>query len=147
MRGSPLIRFICLTLALVATGFGLLRVTAVQTHPQAINSGIVQPQRVAVIPKIPFRLQLSVPATTVTIDTGKLSHPLREGSLLSGSLELDPQNPRIGLVIRWQNPPAPGEYHFAKLTLEAPGQATLTHVFDAQGDIDDFLELPIPATQ
>lgn len=31
---------------------------------------------------------------------------------------------------------------FAKLTVEAPGKETFTHVFDAPGDIDDFVELP-----
>jgi hypothetical protein len=83
----------------------------------------------------------------VEINTSKLIRPSLEGSLLVGSLELDPQNPQIGLVVRWKNPTAPGEHRFAKLTLEAPGQATFTHVFDANGDIDDFLELPLPAAK
>ena len=52
----------------------------------------------------------------------------------------------IALVIRWRNPPTAGEHRFAKLTLEIPRQPTFTHVFDADGDIDDFLELPLPAS-
>lgn len=36
-----------------------------------------------------------------------------------------------------------GESHrFAKLVVEAPGKKTFTRVFDAPGDIDDFVELP-----
>ena len=62
-------------------------------------------------------------------------------------LELDSQNPRVGLVIRWKNSTAPGEHRFAKLTLEAPGQATFIHTFDAGGDIDDLLELPFPVAE
>jgi hypothetical protein len=31
---------------------------------------------------------------------------------------------------------------FAKLVVEAEGKETFTHVFDADGDIDDFVELP-----
>ena len=81
------------------------------------------------------------------IDTGHLIRPLPEQATISGMLELDPNNPRLGLVVRWKNPSAPGEHRFAKLTLEAPGQETFTHVFDAVGDIDDFLELPFPAVK
>ena len=81
------------------------------------------------------------------IDTGHLLRPLPVQSTISGMLELDPNNPRLGLVVRWKNPSAPGEHRFAKLTLEAPGQETFTHVFDAVGDIDDFLELPFSAVK
>ena len=94
---------------------------------------------------MPFRLLLSDPAAVVEIDTGKLIRPPADSATLSGTLELDPKNPRVGLLVRWKNAAAPGEHRFAKLTLEAPGQATFTHVFDASGDIDDFLELPFPA--
>jgi hypothetical protein len=31
---------------------------------------------------------------------------------------------------------------FAKLIVEAEGEETFVHVFDAKGDIDDFVELP-----
>ena len=97
---------------------------------------------------VPFRLILSAPAEGVTLDTGNASPPLQlDKSPISGKLELDSQNPHLSLVVRWKNPPTPGEHRFAKLTLEAPGQETFTHVFDAAGDIDDFLELPFPTTK
>jgi hypothetical protein len=69
-----------------------------------------------------------------------------EDSPVTGVLELDARNPRVGLVIRWKHPATHGERRFARLTLEPPGQAAFTHVFDADGDIDDFLELPLPST-
>ncbi len=61
---------------------------------------------------------------------------------VSGFLEMDAADPHVGLVVRWKSPPVAGEHRFAMLTLEPPGQKTLVHVFDADGDIDDFLELP-----
>jgi hypothetical protein len=147
VRGSPLIRSILLALALAATGLGLLRVTARRSSDQVVSPLAVIEKPANAAKSLPFRLRLSAPATEVEINTSKFIRPPLEGSLLVGSLELDPQNPQIGLVVRWKNPTAPGEHRFAKLTLEAPGQATFTHVFDANGDIDDFLELPLPAAE
>lgn len=142
MRGSPLLRFILMTLALAATGLGLARVTS----PRSDNRTIL-PAPDAAAPggnAISFRLLLSAPAAEVEIDTGKVIRPPLDGPAISGVLELDSRNPRVGLVIRWKQPAASGERRFAKLSLEAPGQETVTHVFDADGDIDDFLELPLP---
>jgi len=97
---------------------------------------------------VPFRLVLSAPAAEVKFDTGRAVPAISpDESPILGKLELDPQNPHLSLVVRWKNPAAAGEHRFAKLTLEAPGQDTFTHVFDADGDIDDFLELPLPATK
>ena len=145
MRGSPLFRFILLVFALTATGVGLLRVTAAR----APRDPTVRPSSVerTALAAVPFHLVLSAPAATVEIDTGHLARPPTDPSPISGMLELDPNNPRVGLVVRWKNPAAAGEHRFAKLTLEAPGQETFSKVFDAAGDIDDFLELPFPAAK
>lgn len=143
MRGSPLFRFIVLVVALTATGLALQRVTAVKAvaQPEIPVASIEKPAAVAV----PFHLLLSAPADTVEIDTGSVIRPSAEHSVISGQLELDAKNPRLGLIVRWKNAATTGEHRFAKLTLERPGQDTLVHVFDADGDIDDFLELPFPA--
>ena len=145
MRGSPIIRFILLVIALAATAVGLLQVTAARGNADLTT----KPPSVAPAPlaAVPFHLVLSAPAAAVEIDTGHLIRPLPVQSTVSGMLELDPNNPRLGLVVRWKNPSAPGEHRFAKLTVEAPGQETFTHVFDAAGNIDDFLELPFPAAK
>lgn len=140
VRGSPLIRSIFLILALIATGGVLARLTAAkrpaETRAPMEKSGTAP----AGTSRVPYRLLLSAPASEVRIDTGG---PTAAASPLSGTLELDPANPHLALIVRWTQPPKDGEHRFAKLTLEIPGQTTFTHVFDAQGDIDDFLELPV----
>ncbi|MEO5714512.1 MAG: hypothetical protein ABIT37_13580 [Luteolibacter sp.] len=146
MRGSPLIRFILLTIALIATGMGLQRVTSARMTADApVAPVMLRPVTTALVP---FRLVLSAPAGEVKIDTGKALPVLpTDVSPIIGNLELDEANPHVSLIVRWKNPAAAGEHRFAKLTLEAPGQDTFTHVFDADGDIDDFLELPLPAAK
>ena len=144
MRGSPLVRFILLTLALAATGLGLMRVTAARDGGTPIATNFPTNKPASLETSIPYRLLLSAPAAEIEIDTGKTIRPPLHGSSISGTLEMDPKNPHVGLVVRWKTPVATGEQRFAKLVLEAPGQATFTHVFDAAGDIDDFLELPLP---
>lgn len=143
MRGSPLFRFIVLVVALTAVGLGLQRVTAVKAvaQPEITAASGEKPAALTV----PFHLLLSAPADAVEIDTGRVIRPSAEHSTISGQLELDAKNPRLGLIVRWKNTATTGEHRFAKLTLERPGQDTLVHVFDADGDIDDFLELPFPA--
>jgi len=97
---------------------------------------------------VPFQLVLSARAVEVKIDTGRAVEAISpDQTPILGKLELDPQNPHLSLVVRWKDAAADGEHRFAKLTLEAPGQDTFTHVFDADGDIDDFLELPLPAAK
>lgn len=94
---------------------------------------------------VPFRLQLSAPASDVKIDTGRAVESLNiDHSPIIGHLTLDPENPHLALTIHWKYLAAPEEHRFAKLTLEIPGQDTIRHVFDAAGDVDDFLELPLP---
>jgi hypothetical protein len=142
VRGSPLLRFIILVFALAATGIGLMRVTSAKpTENQAVP--VKDPEKQP-LSAVPFRLQLSAAAEVVEIDTGRVIRPPVGASLVSGMLELDPGNPRVSLIVRWKNGAAAGEHRFAKLTLEAPGQPTFTHVFDADGNIDEFLELPFP---
>lgn len=145
MRGSPLIRFIFLAIALVATGAGLARITAVREDPPALGPSI--PAEISPLdsPLTPFHLLLSAEASELEIDTGRLIRPSLGGSEIAGTLQLDPRNPRVALVVRWKQPAAAGEHRFAKLRLELPGQPTFTHVFDARGDIDELLELPLPA--
>ena len=144
MRGSPLVRFFVLALALAATAVGLWRLTGARPiSDQSLPAATAQNPTTRT-ESVPFRLLLSAPASLVEIDTGKTIQPAIDGASLSGTVELDLTNPHVGLLVRWKNPPSAGEYRFAKLTLEIPGQETFTHVFDSQGDIDDFQELPLP---
>lgn len=146
MRGSPLIRFFLLALALVATGVGLARITATRETPMPASARAAKATESATAATgMPYRLLLSDPARLVEIDTGTLIRPPVGESSISGTLEIDPKNPRVGLRIEWESPAATGEHRFAKLTLEAPGQPTFTHVFDSSAEIDELLELPLPA--
>jgi hypothetical protein len=146
VRGSPLLRTIFLAIALLATGAGLSRITGAREGPVA--AGKVVEEVLAEDGwgvEIPFRLLLSAPAEEVELDTGERVRPaLALGDApLSGRLRLDPKNPRVGLTVRWRTPAVAGEHRFAKLSLEIPRQATFVHVFDADGDIDELLELPL----
>lgn len=145
MRGSPLLQFVFLISALLASGMGLSRLTApISPNPLSAAPAITKTEAISTTP---FDLVLSAPASLVEIDTGKLVRPPINQSPVTGTLDLDMQNPRIALVVHWKYPSALGEHRFAKLTLEVPRQETITHVFDASGDIDDFLELPFPAAR
>jgi hypothetical protein len=141
VRGSPLLRFFMMALALVACATGLARVTAsrasnnpIAAKPEAAPSRGIQGR---------FELRLSAPAAVVKIGSlGAMSSAELTQFPIVGSLYLDAAGASIPLVVRWQNPSAPGEHRFAKLTFEIPGRATFSHVFDAAGDIDDLTELP-----
>ena len=141
MRGSPVFRFILLAIALVITAAGLQRVTSARA---AADVPMLPEKPRPAASTVPFRLILSAPAATVEINASKPLRLAPDEIPISGALEMDPANPHVALTILWKNPPAAGEHRFAKLTLEAPNQPTFTHVFDADGDIDDFLELPFP---
>jgi hypothetical protein len=141
VRGSPVLRFILLAIALVITAAGLQRVTSAK----AATNLLILPERTRpAASTVPFRLMLSATAASVEINASKPLHLAPDETPISGTLEMDPANPHVALIIQWKNPPSTGERRFAKLTLEPPRQPTFTHVFDADGDIDDFLELPFP---
>lgn len=144
VRGSPLLRTIFLAIALLATGAGLSRITGAREGPVAAGKVVEEvPAEDGRGVEIPFRLLLSAPAEEVELDTGERVRPVLEDAPLSGRLRLDPDNPRVGLTVRWKTPALAGEHRFAKLSLEIPRQATFVHVFDADGDIDELLELPL----
>ena len=128
---------------LALTGLGLVRLTSVKYSSNLPELSAAKNQPKSATQAVTFRLLLSAPATEVEVNTVRLA----TDPLISGVLEIDPRDPRVALVVRWKNPTSAGEHRFAKLTLEAPGQETLTHVFDAAGDIDDFIELPYPTAE
>lgn len=137
VRGSPLLRSIFIVLLLIASAVVLTRLTAakapVTDTPQTVTAPAASKKR-----ELPYRLLLSAEASEVGISAGE-QPPL---TALSGNLAVPVEHPAVFLTVRWKNPAAPGEHRFAKLTLEPAGKPTLTHVFDADGDIDDVFELP-----
>ncbi|QTN33993.1 hypothetical protein HZ994_17270 [Akkermansiaceae bacterium] len=61
----------------------------------------------------------------------------------SGTALIDPSDPIVSLKALPNDPKRTGVPRmFAKLVVETEGKKTFTHVFDATGVIDDFVELP-----
>jgi hypothetical protein len=137
-----------MTAALVLAGFGFMRLTAART-PAALPSVAAAGQAGdALSGWIPgrFHLLLSAPAAEWAITSSPGSGETRgePATAPTGILLFDPDDPQVFLTVRWAAAPVPGEHRFAKLTLELPGRPTIVHFFDAPGDIDEFLELPLP---
>jgi hypothetical protein len=142
VRGSPLIRFIAIAFALMATGFGLMRMTAAKgkalpTKPPDRTEPLTTEKSAS------FELTLSAPAAEIEIDTGKILRPSESDTPITGTILLDAKNPHIRLKVTWKNAPAAGERRFAKILVETAGQDAFTHVFDSAAGIDDFVELPL----
>ncbi|MES2997638.1 MAG: hypothetical protein V4733_12595 [Verrucomicrobiota bacterium] len=139
MRGSPLLNSVALLVFLITAAFGFVRLTSARiTKPVDGSRKIIPAARSEATVEVPYRLILSAKSRAIFIDSGN-GKPV---SSESGVLSMDARNPAVSLRVNWQTPPASGEQRFAKLILEWPGKPTLTRVFDAPGDIDDFLELP-----
>ena len=134
MRGSPLLRSLLITIALLVAGFGMMKLTRAGQSPEPAPTISTTP--VSDSMATPYRLMLSADAAEITLKPGNLK-------ATSGTINLDPANPHVILSVRWKVQPATGHHHFAKLTLEPPGQPTLVQVFDATGDIDELFELPL----
>lgn len=129
---------------MTALGLGLAAWPLWRLSQTSAASPVVQPvsaspgQSIAV----PFSLQLSASARQVILrdenaeTLWQSSAPVDQG--IDATLPRLPRN--ITIEIIWNAPPAPR--YFAKLRLDVPARESLTHVFDASGDIDDLWELP-----
>lgn len=144
VRGSPLVQCLMLLVLLGLAALGFRTVTreraptpAAHDHAHdhaghAHDHGTEQEESL----EVPYFLSLSAPAKRVVLSTsydGTTEVPLQ------GKLAWAPQQP-IFLTVEWSLPPAPGERRFAKLTLEPPRLPTLTHFFDAAGNIEAVWE-------
>jgi hypothetical protein len=136
VRGSPLLRSIFIVLLLIASATVLARLTSTRTPAQAPLPTIPAESKPS-SQRLPYRLTLSAEPAEVKLSAGDQA-PVSE---VSGVLEAAPNAP-LFLSVRWKTPAAAGEHRFAKLVLEPVGRPTITHVFDAEGDIDDVFELP-----
>lgn len=145
MRGSPLFRTLFVLVALIGAGFGFARLTASRAEAR-VTSPAGKSSAPIIQTATNFQLQLSASAREVRISSSEgEEHSFPDVSApVSGRLVMDAGNPVIFLEIRWMDEAENGTHRFAKLTLESPGKPTFTHVFDATGDIDEILELPLP---
>lgn len=142
VRGSPLLRTILILAVLVASGIGFARLTHRGTVKSEIKKPVETPESVDAPITARFSLILSAPPSSVELDgnAGTLQLAGDLAAELMGKLRIDPKARLVSLKVNW-NDESPAR-RFAKLVVEAPGEKTFTHVFDAAGDIDDFVELP-----
>lgn len=145
MRGSPLIRTFLILLALIVAGLGFARLTqrgAVATGGEGAEvagtseSGRIPARVYLTLSQLPGFFALTMGEENVSLMRGVCGE-------LAGTAYIDPENPVAFLKVTCLAKAADdGQRIFAKLVVEAEGEATFTHVFDADGDIDDFVELP-----
>jgi hypothetical protein len=145
VRGSPLIRTILVLAALVVAGIMFDRLTrerALKADDQVLV--MVDEQQKNLIPaKVNLTFSRFVGFYDLKINGENVVLTRGESGDYAGSAAIDPENPVVFLKVSCVPPLAEGEGRmFAKLVVEADGQETFTHVFDAAGDIDDFVELP-----
>lgn len=142
MKGSPLIRTFLILAALVVSGIGFARLTHRGTAvlPPPIESRVESD-------RIPAKVYLTLSHLSgfYALTVGEENVPLERGAEgeLAGMVSIDPDHPVLFLKVSClAKAPDDGQRIFAKLVVEAEGKETFTHVFDAEGDIDDFVELP-----
>ena len=145
MRGFPLIRTLVVLIWLTVSAVALVKLTS-RTAPPREHGNL----KVAVIKdsgeKVPvtgYSISVSSEMSELLINgQNQLIKDMSPSAGLHGSLPSSDNPNVVTLLIRWKNPPLITERRFARLTIHPPGKPTITHVFDAAGDIDDILELP-----
>jgi len=138
VRGSPLIRTALVLLAILAAGFVFSQLTSKQ---DAVVPAQSYDASVEALISARFYLTLSESAESVSIQSGDkvLTQNVVKDGLFTGEISIDPKSPVVYLKVNWAD--IGGRHGFAKLVIEAAGQNTITQVFDAEGNIDDFMEL------
>lgn len=137
MRGFPLLRSILILFGLAVSAVVLAKITR-RANPPEPEKTVKFVDVHAAGPSVPYRLSLSAQPQEVLINSAACPAKI----LSEGSIVISPDQPFVALKIIWKSATLEGEQRFAKLTLDPPGKPTITHVFDAAGDIDDVLELP-----
>lgn len=143
VRGSPLIRTALVLVAMIATGFGFMFLTQNQVKPRIVE-GNKQHGETKKLVRARYILTLSERAAYVEIESaGEVTSTnlSSESSVIPmlGDILINPKAPVIFLKVKWYEL---GDRHgFAKLAIEMDGKPTVTQVFDAEGNIDEFLEL------
>ena len=125
---------------IVASGILFARLTGARAEPEPSFS-IGQKSQEKIAAKV--FITASSPVATLELRNAEgtaLPFLPNDSGIYSGELAIDPASPAVFIRVVWQEREAGNR--FVKLVVEAPEQDTFTHVFDARGDIDDFVELP-----
>lgn len=143
MRGSPLLRTLLILVVLVASGFLIVALTRNETVGVAERPLERRANQSYEIIEAKVYVTLSGGANRVML-SANAGH-LEFGESLkarrySSEMKIAKENPVMDVKVVWREKSAAPR--FAKLVVEADGEKTFTHVFDSEGDIDDFVELP-----
>jgi len=149
MNGCPLIRTLIVGLILVAAAFGLHRLTASSGQAPATGSTTISESTISKNGEfVPARVRLilSVIPSLIKLQLGEedVSLVRNEQGEFDGAILLSSSAQVMFLNVKADpSTTVPGTHVFAKLVIEPDGSETITHVFDASGEIDDFLELKL----
>lgn len=137
-----MIRTFLILAALVVSGIGFARLTQKGAEMPIANPIVVtDPAEI----RAKVHLVFSVAPTVVVLESsGKpVGFSAESSTSFSGQALISEASPVL-ILTATRTKPTEGEVppFFAKLIVEAEGKETFTHVFDADGDIDDFVELP-----
>ncbi len=143
VRGSPLIRTALVLLAILASGLVFSYLTADQVSQLVARGDTTEPKSKQLI-RARYILTLSERAAFVEIESaGEVSSTnlSSESGIepLTGDIKIDLDKPVVFLKVNWYE--LGDRRGFAKLVIEAAGQETVTQVFDATGNLDEFIEL------
>lgn len=149
VRGSPLLRTILVFGVLCISALGFVKLTGGgdKSVEPVVGSEGGGNDEVAAEKMIPAKVRLTLSCMSGMVDVSagvnRMEVEAVNSHVFAGDLEIDPENPVIFVKVACIVPESEGKVrNFAKLVVEAEGQETFTHVFDADGDIDDFVELP-----
>lgn len=136
-------RLVLVLVAMIASGIGFARLVSGKGGDEKVAVESVENVREGIPAKV--RLVFSGITGFWELKSGDVVVELKRNSdgVVVGETVIDPENPVMFLKVSCIPPPVDGTVRFfAKLVVEAEGEETFIHVFDAPGDIDDFVELP-----
>jgi hypothetical protein len=148
MRGSPLKRALVVAVILIAAGFGLVQLTEppkpelIKATPRTAEEQAGKPGGEMVPARI--RISLSVVPSAIVLKVGDDSVGLVRNPQgeYEGATILDTSGQVIFLTVKPETPSEDSDTQvFAKVVIEPDQHDAITHVFNAKGEIDDFLEL------
>ena len=142
VRGSPLFRTFLILVAIAASGFLFVRLTAAPKLVVAEHVTELKPNQPIDVIEGRIHVTLSGAARAVDLFANAGYHRFASTGLGThlAEMKIARDNPVLEIRIDWLEETTANR--FAKVVVEAPGFETFTHVFDAEGDIDDFVELP-----
>jgi hypothetical protein len=138
-----LIRTALVLLAILVSGLVFSRLSSNQGSKPVASGETTEPKSKQII-RARYFVTLSERAAYVEVGSaGEVSSTnlSSESGIepITGDIKIDLDKPVVFLKVNWYEL---GERRgFAKLVIEAAGQETVKQVFDAEGNIDEFLEL------